>query len=221
MKTFLPILQDTRLFSGMSETDIDSILGCLHAHTKEYQKNETIFTAGDTIADMGILLSGEAFVYREDYMGNRTIMTHLIQGSLFAESFAYSDARIFPVTVETPSGCEVLFLDNRRIISPCSSACAFHTRLIENMLSILANKNVLLNQKIEHLSKRTTREKLLSYLSEQSLKNGSCEFNIPLNRQQMADYLCVDRSALSNELSKMQSDGILSFQKNHFHLLEE
>ncbi|MHB1315165.1 MAG: Crp/Fnr family transcriptional regulator [Christensenellales bacterium] len=218
MEPLIPILQTNRLFHGMSGPEINSILGCLNAHTKRYQKNEIIYDTGDTVSDMGILLSGQALIYREDYLGNRTIMAHLSKGSLFAESFVYADARILPVTVESTTESEILFMDYKRIVNRCSNACVFHTRLIENMLSVLANKNVILNQKIEHLSRRTTREKLLSYLSEQSLTRNAREFDIPLNRQQLADYLCVDRSALSSELGKMQKEEILAFYKNHFHL---
>jgi len=140
------------------------------------------------------------------------------EGDLFAEAYACAGNRPMNVSVYAASGGEALMLDCRRIVTTCPTSCAFHARLIQNLLSVVARKNIQLSGKMEHLSRRTTREKLLSYLSERSEQAGSLTFEIPFNRQELSDFLCVERSAMSAELSRMKRDGLLSYQKNRFTL---
>lgn len=206
------------LFDRISESELDRMLGCLNASLKQYAKGNTIFFAGDPAVRVGVVLTGEAQVVRDDLFGNRTILANLAAGDLFGETFACAGVQVLPVGVLATSPCSVLLLDYRKIIRTCSSDCAFHSRLVENMMRILAQKNLLLSQKIEVLSARTTREKLLAYLSSQASRAGSSSFTIPFSRQALADYLCVDRSAMSAELGRMRDDGLLSFHKNRFEL---
>ncbi|GHV49629.1 Crp/Fnr family transcriptional regulator [Synergistales bacterium] len=175
--------------------------------------------AGEDVTAIGIVLSGGVHVLQEDFWGSRAILSHVAPGELFAEAFSCAGVGSLPVSVITTEPSEILFLDYKRVATTCSSSCAFHTGLIKNMMQILAGGNVMLTQKIEHLTRHTTREKLLSYLSEQARQAGQSAFEVPFNRQELADYLSVDRSAMSSELCKMRDDGILRFCKNHFELL--
>lgn len=220
MKKYLPFLTQVPLFRGILPEDLSSMLRCLNARTAAYQKQDIVLLEGQPVPSVGVVLSGKVQIVKEDFAGNRNIMAEIGPGNLFAESYSCIQADSLPVTVVSVTESEVLWVDYRRIVTTCPSACRFHTRLIENMLTILASKNILLSRKIEHISKRTTREKLLSYLSDQSARSGAREFDIPFSRQELADYLCVDRSAMSGELSRMQRDGILRFQHNHFVLVD-
>lgn len=213
------LLQDTTLFRGIKVDEISGLLTCLGAEKKEYNKGEFIFMAGEKVALVGIVLSGKVQVIKEDFFGNRTILTEVTSSNIFGESFPFAEEEKLPVSVMVVSDCEVLFIDYKKIITTCSSACIHHSKLIENMLYIIARKNVILNEKIQVMSRRTTREKLLSYLQNQAMRAGSSSFEIPFNRQELADYLCVDRSAMSNELSKLREEGLLKFHKNEFVLL--
>lgn len=216
---FNSLLKETILFRGMKEEDITGVLSCLGAEKREYKKGEFIFRAGEKAVLVGVVLNGKVQVIKEDFFGNRAILTEVTSASLFGESFPFAEEERLPVSVMAVTDSEILFMDYKRIITTCSSACVFHSKLIENMLFIIAKKNVLLNEKIQVMSKRTTREKLLSYLQNQAMRAGSSSFTIPFNRQELADSLCVDRSAMSNELSKLQEEGILNFHKSEFVLL--
>lgn len=216
MKKYFSILETSPLFLGIRGEELGEMLNCLNARSAAYPKQEILLLQGQPAAEMGMVLSGSIQIIKEDFGGNRTILAELGPGELFAESFACARVRRLPVTAAASSDSEVLWMDYRRVVSTCPSACPYHTKLIENMLAILASKNLLLNQKIEHLSKHTTREKLLSYLSDQAARRGETEFDIPFNRQELADYLCVDRSALSAELSRMQREGLLHYHRSHF-----
>lgn len=212
-------LKKCPLFVTIEEQDIEPMLDCLCAATKQFKKGSFILSAGEKSTQFGILTTGRANIIQEDFWGNRTILSNLLPGDLFGEAFACANTGVLPVTVMAQENCEVLFIDSAKIIATCASACVFHSKLIRNMLTILANKNILLTQKMEHLSKRSTKEKLLSYLSAQAIKANSNTFHIPFNRQELADYLCVERSAMSAALSKMKADGIVDYYKNSFKLL--
>lgn len=207
------------LFTGIEETQIESLLSCLSAVKRFYRKGEFVFMAGEKPASIGIVLSGGVRVLQEDFWGRRMILAHIHPGGLFAEAFSCAKKDLLPISVVASEDSEILLIDYRKIVTTCSSACVFHARLIMNMMRILAEKNILLTQKMEHLSKRTTREKLLSFLSAQAVLSGNeTTIKIPFNRQELADYLCVDRSALSRELGAMQSEGLLTYEKNRFKL---
>lgn len=219
MKEFLRILKGVTLFEGLTEEELGDVLGCLSAKSTKYGKNQIILQHGDRTTYIGIVLSGQTQIMKEDYYGNRNLIANLSEGMLFGETFVCADIKTLPVTVISITESEILWIDYRRIISPCTQICSFHSTLIYNMLRIVSMKNLLLNQKIEFTSKRTTREKLLAYLSSEAQKAESNQFQIPFNRQELADFLCVDRSAMSAELSRLRDDNLLLFHKNQFTLL--
>ncbi|HHU05525.1 MAG TPA: Crp/Fnr family transcriptional regulator [Clostridiales bacterium] len=214
-------LKKSALFSGIEADKISSMLSCLAARSSNFDKETYIYSPGDRVKNMGIVLAGGVYVVNEDYWGNRSIVSKLGPADMFGESFSCAEEEKLPIGVVTSEKSRILFIDYRKIITTCSSACVFHSALIRNMVQILAVKNILLMQKIEHITKRTTREKVLSFLSEQAAKAGSGTFDIPFNRQELADFLSVDRSALSSELGRMRDEGILRFNKNHFELLKQ
>lgn len=209
------------LFKGIAENDLKELLKCLNAKESAYEKNDFIFRAGDKASSIGVILSGGVYVLKEDFWGNRTILAKLEEGDLFGEAFACREEEKLPVSVMAVEKSRILFVDYRRIITNCPNTCVFHASLIENMIRILAGKNVMLTQKMEHMSKRTTREKILSYLSAQAVRCGSNAFTIPFNRQELADFLCVERSAMSAELGKMRKEGLLSCEKSRFVLKKQ
>ncbi len=216
-------MQNTRipssdLFRGISSADAESVLKCLSAVRKAYKKGESIFHAGEPSRTMGFVLSGAVEIFRDDYWGNRQIIGAAGAGDLFGESYACMPGTIFMITVQAVEDAEVLFFDVNRILTTCSPACEFHSRLIHNLLYILAEKNLMLTRKIDHMGQRSIREKVMAYLSFQMESNRSGTFEIPFNRQQFADYLAVDRSALSAELSRMKRDGLIDYEKNHFRI---
>ncbi len=219
MKGYLPVFSDSLLFRGISQDDLPRMLNCLNARRTRHSRQDLILREGEKISELGFVLFGQAQVTKDDYMGNRTIFADILPGDVFAEAYAFRKELPVPINVISITESEILWLDCGRITGICSKVCNFHTKLVENLLFIMASKNILLNRKIEHISKRTTREKLLAYLSDQAFLQGSRAFSIPFNRQELADYLCVDRSAMSSELSKLQSEGIIRYKLNHFAFL--
>lgn len=219
MKIRNEILTNCPLFSGIAEEEFDSMLSCLDAKEMEYKKDAYIYMAGNPMPQIGVVLSGSVIIIKEDYWGNRTIISRMAVSDMFAESFAFAAAHKMPVSVVAAENTKILFIDCKNVINSSASPCTFHTALISNMVCILADKNVMLMQKIEHLSCRSTKDKLLSYLSLQAMKAKSNTFVIPYNRQELADYLCIDRSAMSTELSRLRDEGIIAFRKNYFELL--
>lgn len=218
MKEFLTVLKSTELFRNIEASEITSLLSCLSAKVETFDKKQFIFSEGDKVETVGIVLSGQVQVIKEDFYGNKNIVSVFEPGDLFAETFVCSDVKTLPVSVVCAAESEIMFVDFKKLITTCGNSCGFHHRLILNMLRILANKNILLNQKMELTSKRTTREKLLAYLSAEAKKTSSAEFDIPMNRQELADFLSVERSAMSAELSKLRDENALKFTKNHFVL---
>lgn len=206
------------LFDGISEKEIQLMLKCLSAVVRSYGKGEYIFRRGDHISSVAVLLEGRVHIQKEDFWGNLSILSEIAEGDVFGEVYACFENEEMVNYAAAVKDSRVLFLNLGRVLETCSSACPFHGKLIRNLLFVMASKNRMLTQKLEHMSRRTTREKLLSYLSEQSQRAGSSSFHIPFNRQQLADYLSVDRSAMSSELCRMRDEGILEFQKNHFVL---
>lgn len=207
------------LFTGIDHQDMPSLLSCLQSKTKKIKKEEILFAVGDTPEYVGVVLSGCVYIVQEDYWGNRTILSAVTAGGLFGEAFSCAQAESLPVSVIAHEAGEVLLINCKKLLTTCPSSCGFHTALICNLMKVLANKNIILTRKMKHITKKTTREKILSYLSECALAAGSGVFSIPFNRQELADYLSVERSALSNTLCKMRDEGTLSFHKNQFRLL--
>ena len=220
MKKYLTLLSQTTLFAGIECEDISSMLNCLSAYVSSYKKEEFILHTEASVHEVGMILNGSALIIKEDFWGNRSILSEVSSGFLFAETYACIGTVPLEVSVVAACDCEILFLDFHKILTTCASSCQFHTQLIHNLLTTLAQKNLTLTRKLEHMSQKTTRDKLLSYLSLESLKAKSPSFSIPFNRQQLADYLSVDRSAMSNELGKLKKEGILDYNKNAFILKE-
>lgn len=213
-------LTKTEIFAGASEEEVAAMLGCLSARKKKYQKEEIIFHAGDVVSSIGVMLKGNALIENDDIWGNRSVLDYVKEGEIFAETYACALDEKLMVNVIAMSDCEVLFLDVRKILKVCPNACEFHQNLVQNLLAISAQKNLNLSRRIFHTSSKTIRGRLLSYLSYQVIESGKEEFDIPYNRQQLADYLGVDRSAMSNELGKMQKDGLIEVKRNHFRILK-
>jgi len=215
------ILDGCVLFAGIAPEDRGPMLGCLGARMLEVGKNQVIFQEGDPANWVGIVLEGCVQMVREDYYGNRSILARIGPLGLFGESFACADVQTLPVSVVAVEDSTVLIIDSRRITVTCANACGFHNQMIFNMLKVVANKNLVLNQKIEITSKRTTREKLMTYLLAQAKLHSSDTFTIPYDRQALADYLEVDRSGLSAEISKLRKEGVLDCTRSSFRLLKQ
>ena len=218
MQKYIPILKRTKIFAGVGDDEIMSMLSCLGANFKTYKKGEYIFRQGEHITDITVLAEGNLHIQKDDYWGNRSILGEISVGEMFGEAYAYDSGAMLNDVVAVEDSV-VIFLDVKRILTSCSNACRFHSIVVQNLFFAISEKNRKLVQKIGHMSKRTTREKLISYLSEQAKKQNSGVFTIPFNRQQLADFLSVDRSAMSNELCKMRDEGLLKFDKNKFTLL--
>ena len=197
----LSVLRTSGIFSGISEEETEKMLHCLEVRPETFQKDEYILRAGDRVEAFGVVITGKVMIIQEDFWGNRNILAAVGAGHCFAET-----------------NVQVLFLNVKRILTTCPSTCSHHNRMIRNLLSELAEKNLRLNEKITHLGQRSRRAKILSYLSAEAQRHGSAEFDIAFSRQQLADYLSVDRSGLSMELSRMQEEGLLEYRKNHFVL---
>lgn len=216
--TYVSLLS-CELFAGIEKDELHDVFDCLSAKMRTYGRDEFIFRVDEQAEYVGIVLTGGANVIQEDFWGNRNILTHIEPSELFGEAFSCAEVSRLPVSVIATEPSDIMLINYRKIMSIGTSRCVFHSRLISNMLGILAVKNILLTRKIEHLSKRTTRENLLSFLSAQAIQAKSNELTLPLNRQELADFLCVERSALSRELGQMKKDGLIDFNKNRFMLL--
>ncbi len=221
MKNYFDIVLKSPLFYEVKHSDIECVLKCLNAKIKKFDKESIIIFEGDRIEQIGIILSGRIQISKNDFMGNKNILTELSTSDIFGETLVSAQIKKSPVTVEAVTGCEIMFIDYNRIITTCSSACVFHTKLIENMVKVLAEKNLMLNNKLEILSKRSIREKLMQYFIFQAEIKKSREFDIPFSKNALADFICVDRSAMSRELSKMCNEKLIQYEKNHFEILIE
>lgn len=207
------------IFRGIREEDLPAMLTCLGSFQKDYQKDEIIFLESNEVRNVGIILSGIVHMVKEDSEGYQTLLVTMKENELFGESFScgsHLDAR---VSFFAAAPCTVLFLPFHKVIHSCKMSCTFHHRLIENMVQLIGDKNVQLMHKIEIISKKTLREKIMAYLQQQVMEHSSRQFTIPLGRLELAEYLCADRSALTRELSYMQKDGLIFYEKNTFEIL--
>jgi len=219
MKEFFRILQESPLFSGVQPEELEAMLDCLNARKVAAEKEQFIFQEGDPADFVGVVLEGAVRVLRTDFYGNQSILGQVEPGGIFGEAFSCAGASALPVSVVAAQPAIVLLLDLKRVLKVCPKGCTFHNRIITNLVQALANKNLHLNQRLDIASRRTTRDKLLAYLTDQAKRQGKAEIVIPFDRQTLADYLGVERSAMSAELSKMQKEGILETRKNWFKLL--
>lgn len=219
MKEYFNLLLSTPLFNGIDPADLEPMLHCLGASTITSPKGDPVFLEGDAAGFIGVVLEGTVQVVQEDFYGNRNILSQAEKGQLFAESFACANIEAIPVSGYAVRNSKIMLLSCQKMLTICSSACVFHNQLVKNLLKVLAQKNLEMNNKIRFMSQKTTKEKLMAYLLEQAKANGSPEFTIPFDRQALADYLGVERSAMSAELGKLKKAGILDFKGSAFHLL--
>ena len=218
VKNYISILQNCELFSGIEPEGILVLLGCLNWQIKKYSRDEFIFHEGKQTQVSGILISGALQIVEYDFNGNRTIISTIEPLQLFGEAYSFCNQDL-PINIEASEDSVVLLINSLKLANPCQNSCKMHSVLIYNLVKILSVKNIKQNQKIQCISKRTTREKLLNYLYFQLQKNNSKEFYIPYDRQQLADYLCVERSAMAYEIGKLCKDGIIETKKNYFKFL--
>lgn len=219
MKKYLPILQKSPLFFGVEKDDILPMLECLDGTLRICPKGSSVFAEGDRPTHLGVVLEGEVRFTRTDYYGNRSIVAAVKASQVFGETFACAEVQSLPVDIMAAADSILLMIDVRRIISTCCNACTFHNRIIYNLMKQTAAKNLMFHRKLEITSKRTTRDKLMTYLLMTAKEQGSSCFEIPYDRQELADYLEVDRSGLSAEISKLRREGVLTAEKNRFTLL--
>ncbi len=219
MKKYLKILRKCPLFSGIEEENLLRMLTCLGAKISSFDKKYTVIAEGNPAKYIGIVLKGSVQISRTDYFGNRSILSEIYPSELFGEAFACAEIDAIPVTVIANEPSEIMLIDCGHILHTCENNCGFHQRLIFNLMKDLATKTILFHQKMEITSKRSTREKLLAYLMMYAKKVNASRFEIPFDRQELADYLEVDRSGLSAEIGKLRREGVLESEKNTFELL--
>ena len=218
MEQYLFILRNSPFFQGMTEEEILSVLHCVNASVQRKRKDEYILRVGDSTESMGLVLRGSVLVLQEDLWGHRNIIHRIGPGEYFAEPFAATAGSVLNVSVVADEDSEIMLLNMERFLRTCPHACAHHGRMVRNLVSVMAKRVLDLNEKLTHMAKRSTREKLLSYLSAESMRQGKLAFTIPYDRQQLADYLSVERAAMSVELGKLQKEGLLKTNRNYFEL---
>ena len=219
MESIVAALASCPLFSGIAPEELSALLHCLAPLRRHAARQEPILLEGEAPKGIGVVLSGAVQILRTDYAGNRSIVAHIPAGGLFGEAFACAGISAMPVSVVAAEDSMLLILDCTRLLHSCSSTCAFHQRLIDNLLRLLAVKNLSLNRRLEIASQRTTREKLLTYLRQEARRTGSRTVVIPYDRQELADFLGVDRSGLSTEIGRLCKAGILACSRSTFTLL--
>lgn len=212
------LLQTIPLFAGIDHCKLEAMLKCIGSSYRKYTKNSFIFLEGDEIKQIGVLLSGRIAMIKEDAWGERSILTFIEQGGLLGETFVCSHEFNSTVSFQACSDSSILMMPFHKVVTTCTKVCGFHYRLIENMLVMMAEKNIKFIEKLEVNSKKNLRDKILTFLSQQSPKNGSSSFTVSFGRVEMADFLSADRSALTRELSRMKEEGLLEYDKNNFTL---
>lgn len=214
---YIEILKNSYLFSDIKDEEIKNMLPCLSVREKNFKKGETILAIGDKSEEIGVVVKGSAHIVQEDYWGRKIIISELHNSDVFGEVFATLRKKS-EVNIQAIKDSTILFLNISKVITICSHTCSYHNKLVQNLLISIAEKNLKMTQKINCMGKKSIREKLLTYLSTQSIKTGKNKFKIPFNRQDLADYLSVDRSALSNEISKLKKEGQIKVEKNEFEI---
>ena len=221
MNPNIKILKMASLFRGVEENDLETMLNCLGATERKYKKNDVILLAGTKATSVGVVAEGNAQITRDDAEGNRAILSELNKADLFAEAYVAAGAVEVPITVIATSDCRIVWLPFDKIVGTCGNACGFHRTLVQNMMQVIAWKNIWMNEKMRILSCKTTKEKLMTYLSDYSERMGKNKFKIPFSRNELADFLSVDRSAMSREMGKLRDEGYLKYHKNEFELLQD
>lgn len=221
MEEYIKVLRNSPLFTGLKDDEILTMLKCMSPRITKHEKGSTIMRRGDILSWFGLVISGNIHMVMEDFWGNRAILQLKEQSDIFGAMYACVRTERLDYDAVCVDNVVLLEMDGHKAFNVCATPCSSHNVYIRNLLEVLAEENLRLTHKVAHISQRTTRDKLLSYLSEQAQKSHSCKFEIPLNRQQLADYLSVDRSAMSNELSKLRTSGVIDFNKNKFVLNKE
>lgn len=216
MKKYLEILKKCPLFKGVDSNNLLAMLDCLDVKTEFFYKKQTILSEGSPAESICVMLKGSGHICRIDYFGNRSILSDIHEGEMFAEAFACASTEKLPISVIADEYCEVMMINSENIMNTCDNGCDFHRRLVFNLMQELAARTIMFQQKIEITSQKTTREKLMTYLMICAKKSGCNSFEIPFDRQALADYLGVDRSGLSAEIGKLRKDGIIECRKNKF-----
>lgn len=219
MKKFLNVLHACPLFEGIGDENLLRMLNCLGARVELFDKKYTVIAEGNPARFIGIVLSGSVQIAKTDYYGNRSIVAVAEKGEMFCEAFACAEVKSIPVSIIATQPSQVMLINCSHILHTCENNCGFHQQLIFNLMKSLAVKNISFHQKIEVTSKRSTREKLMAYLMLCAQKAGGSSFSVPFDRQELADYLGVERSGLSVEISKLKKEGIIENSKKHFTLL--
>lgn len=207
---------DIDLFENIEDNEVLELLKCIGIKTKTYKKNTLIVKAGNKIDYLGVILDGSAEITKTDLLNKKTIIEELKINDIFGHNIVCLGLNKSPVDIIAKTKCEVLFLPFEKVVNPCEKACSYHIQLIKNVMKMISKRNTFLNDKLDIIAQKTTREKILALL-ETYKKDGV--FTIPYTREEMAKFLCVDRSAMSRELCKMRDEGILKFNKNQFELL--
>lgn len=214
-------LKKCKLFDNIRDDDLSALMSCLNPVIQKYDRNDFVVMKGDNLDSLGIVLDGEAIVYKETLSGNRIIIKCIGPGEMFGEVAAFSRMNKWPAIVQANTALTVCFIPRDKIVGQCKNACSRHALIIENMLGIIAERASLLNKKLEYAAIKTMRSKLSTFLYEQYLNKGMKTFTIPMNREQMADFLNVSRPSMSRELSRMRDEGIIDFHLSTFKILDE
>ncbi len=218
MEKYFTILSKNPLFAGISQEDLSSLMHCLSAWVEEFPKGAPVFLEGDSATHIGFVLEGAVQIVWDDLYGNRSLLTQTEEGELFAEAYAAANVDTMPLSGYAAQDSKIMWLECRRMLTVCTNACGFHSILVKNLLQVVAQKNLQLSRKVQFMSQKTTKEKLMAYLLDQAKQKNALEFTIPLDRQALADFLGVERSAMSAELSKLRAAGVLDSKGSWFRL---
>lgn len=221
MTQYLSTIRSSLLFQNIPDSALLGLMDCLEVSVKSFEKNQVIFWAGQAVTQVALVLSGEVQLWEEDILGNRSIHNRFLPADTFGEVYACTDHSLMIASAVAVKPTEILLIEQHRLLGKTGCAGPYHRQLIENLLMITSRRALTLTRKVSFLSRRTLREKLLAYLSTQARLAQNCHFSIPFSRQELADYLSADRSALSKELSKMKDEGLLDYHLNHFHLFPD
>ena len=219
MRPDYEMLSHLSLFSGIHTDNLQAMLQCIGGRFQTLHKGEFPILARDEVPYVGIILKGRIHIIHEDAWGDTAILSAMGPGELFGETFACGANLHSSATFQAVRETRILALPFRKVIHTCQNSCPFHYQLIENMLRMVSDKNARLMEKLEIVSKKTLRRKILTYLSFQAECQESRTFELPLSRTQLADYLCADRTAVARELARMKQEGRIDFEKNTFTLL--
>lgn len=218
IEAYIDIIENSPLFYGIKRDEVISLLNCLTPKIRSYSKNECIVNSGESIDRFGLVLDGEAFVVRENAEGNRIIMSVIKEGDMFGEMLVFSSHKIWPVTVRVQTSCKVLFFTHSDLIARCEKNCSWHISMLQNFMKVISDKSLMLNKKVEFLSIKSIRGKICTYLLEQYQKTRNTTIALPLNRNELADFLSVSRPSMSREMCQMRDEGIIDFHLSTFRI---